>query len=99
MGAIAATIPGDTPRDQEKNEDCPPDGCPPCSPYPKGTIGYIGPHTDHDHYPYKHHVSLFSVNQNPNTCKCFWNKNNPDAAEYPQSGWVDLNSGFPALSP
>lgn len=75
--------------------------CPACTPYGKGTKGYIGPHTDHDHYPIgRPHLNLFEVNQNPSTCKCFWNKANPDAAAPPpQAGWVDLNSGFPPLSP
>lgn len=75
--------------------------CPACTPYAKGTKGYIGPHTDHDHYPIgRPHLNLFEVNQNPSTCKCFWNKANPDAAAPPpQAGWVDLNSGFPPLSP
>ena len=75
--------------------------CPACTPYAKGTKGYIGPHTDHDHFPIgRPHLNLFEVNQNPSTCKCFWNKANPDvSAPPPQSGWVDLNSGFPPLSP
>jgi RHS repeat-associated protein len=75
--------------------------CPACTPYAKGTKGYIGPHTDHDHFPIgRPHLNLFEVNQNPSTCKCFWNKANPDvAAPPPQAGWVDLNSGFPPLSP
>jgi len=29
----------------------PRESCPPCSPYPNGTIGYLGPHIDHDHHP------------------------------------------------
>ncbi len=62
--------------------------CPACTPYSKGTVGYIGPHTDHDHYPIgRPHLNLFVVNQNPSTCKCFWNKNNPDVAKPPP----DLN--------
>jgi RHS repeat-associated protein len=75
--------------------------CPSCTPYSKGTIGYVGPHTDHDHYPIgRPHLNLFVVNQNPETCKCFWNKNNPDVASPPPTaGWVDLNGVFPPLSP
>jgi len=75
--------------------------CPECSPYKKGTIGYIGPHADHDHYPIgRPHLNLFVVNQNASTCKCFWNKNNPDVAKPPPDlDWVDLNPGFPPLSP
>ena len=93
--AILSTS-GDTVQDQCKDKECPP-----CTPYPKGTIGYLGPHTDHDHYPIgRPHLNLFIVNQNTDTCKCFWNKNNPDAAAPPPApNWVDLNPGFPPLSP
>jgi RHS repeat-associated protein len=75
--------------------------CPPCTPYAAGTIGYIGPHYDHDHYPVgRPHLNLFVVRQRPSDCKCFWNKNDPDVAKPPPSpGWVDLNNGFPPLSP
>ncbi len=75
--------------------------CKPCAPYPADTIGYIGPHTDHSHGKLQDHLNLFKVNQSrPPSCKCFWNKNSPDAvAPPPQPGWVDLNSGFPALTP
>jgi RHS repeat-associated protein len=75
--------------------------CPPCEPYPSGTVGYIGPHNDHDHYPIgRPHLNLFVVNQNPDTCQCYWNKNTPDAAKPPPlPGWKDLNGGFPPLSP
>jgi type VI secretion system secreted protein VgrG len=75
--------------------------CPACSPYPSGTIGYLGPHIDHDHHPVgRPHLNLFSVNQNPQICKCFWNKNIPDAVSPPPlPGWVNLNGGFPPLSP
>ena len=76
--------------------------CPACSPYPAGTVGYIGPHTNHTHYPYKDHYNLSRVLQDPNTCKCYWRKNKPDSAPYPppaDPSWVDLNPGFPVLSP
>jgi RHS repeat-associated protein len=75
--------------------------CPPCSPYVAGTIGYLGPHNDHDHYPIgRPHLNLLVVRQRPGDCKCFWNTNNPDVASPPPlPGWVDLNNGFPALSP
>jgi hypothetical protein len=78
-----------------------PKKCPPCTPYPAGTIGYLGPHTDHDHYPVgRPHLNLRVVNQDPESCKCFWNKNKPDvAAPPPKPEWVNLNNGFPALSP
>jgi RHS repeat-associated protein len=82
-------------------EVCKDETCVACSPYPKGTIGYLGPHTDHDHFPIgRPHLNLFVVNQNPKTCKCFWNKAEPDvAAPPPQAGWVNLNGGFPPLTP
>jgi RHS repeat-associated protein len=75
--------------------------CAPCSPHLQGTIGYLGPHTDHDHFPVgRPHLNLFVVNQNPRTCKCFWNKSQPDVASPPpQPSWVDLNGGFPLLTP
>jgi RHS repeat-associated protein len=80
--------------------------CPPCTPYAEGTIGYLGPHTDHDHFNKKlgrylnPHLNLFEVNQNKADCHCRWNKSKLDSAEPPPlPGWVDLNNGFPALSP
>jgi RHS repeat-associated protein len=79
--------------------------CPACSPYAAGTIGYLGPHND-DHYSKYHgmnlnpHLNLWVVNQNKSDCKCYWNKNWPDAAPPPPAdNWVDLNGGFPALTP
>jgi RHS repeat-associated protein len=74
--------------------------CPPCSPYKAGTMGYIGPHADHDHFPVgRPHLNLFVVNQRSD-CKCFWNKASPDVARPPPApDWVDLNNGFPPLSP
>lgn len=72
--------------------------CTPCSPYPAGTIGFIGPHTDHAHMGLVPHLNLFRVNQSPSDCSCHWNKNNPDyAAPPPPPDWVDLNPGFPTL--
>jgi hypothetical protein len=75
--------------------------CPVCTPYPAGTIGYIGPHMDHDHFPIgRPHLNLFVVRQRSSDCKCFWNKNSPDVAKPPPAPtWVDLNSDFPPLSP
>jgi hypothetical protein len=78
--------------------------CPPCTPHSAGTIGYIGPHYDHGHHPVNGpHVNLFQVNQRPD-CKCFWNKVGGPAGvapvpPAPLPGWVDLNAGFPVLSP
>lgn len=85
-----------------KDDTCPDTKtCPACTPYPEWTIGYLGPHTDHDHWPIgRPHLNLFRVNQNKTTCKCFWNKNYPDVVSPPPSpNWVDLNNGFPPLSP
>ena len=77
--------------------------CPACSPHPAGTVGYIGPHYDHDHWPVgRPHLNLFVVNQNPNDCKCRWNKRTKpgDVAPLPPDpAWVDLNGGFPVLTP
>lgn len=75
--------------------------CPPCKPYKAGTIGYIGPHTNHDHHPVgRPHLHLYKVNQNSKTCRCFWNKNSPGAVAPPaHRSWVNLNAGFPQLTP
>jgi RHS repeat-associated protein len=101
MGGMALAAILSTPGDATKPEQCTDNSCPPCTPYATGTIGYIGPHTDHDHFPIgRPHLNLFQVNQNPKNCKCFWNKATPDAAAPPpQPGWVNLNGGFPPLSP
>jgi RHS repeat-associated protein len=101
MGGVALAAILSTPGDTAKPERCADNSCPPCTPYAKGTIGYIGPHADHDHFPVgRPHLNLFQVNQNPKNCKCFWNKATPDAvAPPPQPGWVNLNGGFPPLSP
>jgi len=73
--------------------------CPPCSPYPVGTIGYIGPHNDHSHYPFgRGHLNTFTVNQRKSDCKCYWNNSGP-AWPPPSPGWINLNGGFPVLSP
>lgn len=79
--------------------------CPPCTPYAEGTIGYLGPHAD-NHFNKQlgrylnPHLNLFEVNQNKADCKCRWNKSKLDSAEPPPlPGWVDLNNGFPPLSP
>ena len=87
--------------DTTKTEQCTDSSCPPCTPYVNGTIGYIGPHTDHDHFPIgRPHLNLFQVNQNPKDCKCHWNRATPDyAPPPPQPAWVNLNGGFPPLSP
>ena len=86
-------------------ESCKDKTCLPCTPYAEGTIGYLGPHTD-DHFNKKlgrnlnPHLNLFEVNQNKADCKCRWNKSKLDSVDPPpQPGWVNLNNGFPALSP
>ncbi|MEQ1581470.1 MAG: RHS repeat-associated core domain-containing protein [Steroidobacteraceae bacterium] len=79
--------------------------CPPCTPYAAGTIGYLGPHNG-NHFSKIHqrflnpHLNLFIVRQNRD-CKCFWNDNSPmDSAEPPpHPDWINLNNGFPPLSP
>lgn len=77
--------------------------CPACSPYPVGTVGYIGPHYDHDHWPVgRPHLNLYVVNQNPNDCKCRWNKRAKPGDVVPlppDPAWVDLNGDFPVLTP
>ncbi len=86
-------------------EVCKDKACPPCTPYAEGAIGYLGPHAD-NHFNkslgryLNPHLNLFEVNQNKADCKCRWNKSKLDSAEPPPlPGWVDLNNGFPALSP
>ncbi|MBI3408315.1 MAG: hypothetical protein HY040_08160, partial [Planctomycetes bacterium] len=54
--------------------------CPPCKPYAAGTHAYethrvppLGDSTPH--YPWPgDHIHWWVVNQNPNTCKCYWNR-------------------------
>lgn len=79
-------------------------GCQPCTPYPAGTIGYIGPHYD-NHYSKYHgmylnpHLNLYFVTQDKE-CTCRWKKAWPDAVPPPAPlNWVDLNGGFPPLFP
>ena len=68
-------------------------GCPECKPYPVGTIGYQSD-SGHTHYPSGDpHLHLFQVSQNPKTCKCFWNKADPDSANPPPDPkWVNLGT-------
>lgn len=87
-------------------ESCRDHNCPPCTPYGAGTIGYQGPHTTHEHFSkvlgryLNPHLHLYIVRQNTKTCKCFWNDAKPDAVEPPADpDWVNLNGGFPPLSP
>ena len=56
-------------------------------------------HADHLGRP---HLNLFVVNQNPNDCRYRWNKRTKpgDVAPLPPDpAWVDLNGGFPVLTP
>jgi RHS repeat-associated protein len=65
LGGVALTIAGDTPRCNEK--------CPPCEPYPVGTLGYQGPEVhSRGRYAGKSHYHLFIVEQIPSTCQCIW---------------------------
>lgn len=56
--------------------------CPPCKPYPVGTIGYIGPRIVQRWADGTRnnggigigiqHFKVFAVQQNPNDCTCRW---------------------------
>ena len=91
---------------QEIQEYCA--SCPPCSPYPAGTIGYREDnHTTNAPGIGANHLNLYVVRQNRD-CKCFWNANNPYHVNPPPlAGWVLLPSTgrygprnvFPPLSP
>ena len=99
--ALPAILP-QIPEKKTSPNTCPARGlCPPCTPHPAATVGYIGPHYDHDHWPIgRPHLNLFQVNQDPVSCRCKWNKAKPSvAAPPPLPDWVDLNGGFPVLKP
>jgi RHS repeat-associated protein len=82
--------------------------CPPCSPYPAGSIGYRS-----DHHPVSiqgigdFHLNLYKVHQNPKTCECFIRRNKPYHVNPPaQPDWFLLPSqgrgprdGFPNVNP
>jgi RHS repeat-associated protein len=75
--------------------------CPPCSPYPAGTVGFARLDTTHTHYPVMGpHLHLRVVRQRPPPdCACFWNDNNPKVASPPPlPNWVDLTKGEPPLT-
>lgn len=87
--------------------ECKRSKCPPCTPYPEGTVGYKGPHTNHDHYPIKApnpHLNISIVRQHkagPKKCKCYWERWKLGITPPPLPGWVDCNSygtGWPAFS-
>jgi RHS repeat-associated protein len=83
--------------------------CPACSPYNAGTIGYRWDnHATNAPGVGSDHLNLYIVNQNPTTCKCFWNANDPYHVNPPPNpSWVFLPStgrygsrtSFPPLSP
>jgi hypothetical protein len=85
--------------------------CPPCTPYPKGTIGYREDyHSTNAPGVGYHHLNLYQVNQNPGTCKCFWNPGakgygyhanppaEPDWVPLPSTGRGGDRDVFPPLS-
>ena len=73
VGVVAMSIPSDTPKDDTDKKTCSSDNCPPCSPYPVGTIGYQGSEvhkTGRD--AGMSHFHLFEVQQIRTTCECIW---------------------------
>jgi RHS repeat-associated protein len=66
----------------------PDDPCPPCQPYPVGTIGWQGPKTSIDGIDGtrsgtgREHYILFEVQQNPKTCQCRWQENKKIAGHH-----------------
>jgi RHS repeat-associated protein len=86
----------------DEGEQC--SSCPPCTPYPAGTIGYRLDR-GHTHFPAGDpHLNLYTVNQAPN-CKCRWNAGSTVGKAVdppPMLGWVDISPyrpGLPPLSP
>lgn len=80
----AVPIPNNPPKD----EQCDKDSCPPCTPYPVGTIGYQGPKTSTRGIhgtragTGEEHYILFEVQQNPQTCQCRWQENKKVAGHH-----------------
>ncbi|WP_212749466.1 hypothetical protein [Acinetobacter bohemicus] len=84
-----------------KDEQCERDSCPPCVPYPVGSLGYIGPKisqigTDAGNPHYK----IFQVLQNPKTCSCIWQQRNQIAGHHYSyqpnvSMAINLNHKYP----
>ncbi|MDP5890042.1 hypothetical protein P3848_20675, partial [Pseudomonas aeruginosa] len=83
---LVASISGATPQADSytKEQNCPKD-CPPCKTIsgriiPVGTLGYrpldIIPDDEMQHGVYGSHHNMFVANQNPNNCRCFWQKKN-----------------------
>jgi RHS repeat-associated protein len=78
--------------------------CPACTPYAVGTVGYLGPHKTKPSAPpgapRPDHYNLFVVNQQKAPgCHCFWNRYPPHYWKTQGPATVNLNSGFPTLSP
>ena len=73
-------------------------GCPPCSPYPVGTLGYQGPEAHlRGTFAGREHYHIFEVQQNPNDCKCRWQKGSKSVWGHQYFGdinpsWINLNS-------
>jgi type VI secretion system secreted protein VgrG len=54
-------------------ELCESKSCPPCTPYPVGTIGYQGPEVGtKGRDAGVPHYWLYEVQQKPSNCECFW---------------------------
>lgn len=72
--------------------------CPPCTPYPVGTIGYQGPESHKTgQFANQSHYHIFIVNQNPNDCVCRWNNAPKKSYGHQYFGtinltWINLNS-------
>ena len=67
-------------------------GCPPCDP-PGGTQCYET-HSGHPHNGWDPHSHIWQQNQNPNTCKCFWNRGGGTggATQFPPAGMSECSS-------
>lgn len=76
------------PNNPPKDEQCDKESCPPCVPYPVGTIGYQGPKTSTRGIhgtragTGEEHYILFEVQQNPQTCQCRWQENKKVAGHH-----------------
>jgi RHS repeat-associated protein len=76
----------------KKCDKCKKKECPPCTP-PVGTIGYrwdkVPPSKPHKPIA-GDHLNLYLMNQNAETCECFWNRLKWAVAPPPQPGWVPM---------
>lgn len=95
---ITPPIPLPIPNNPPKEEPCDKDSCPPCAPYPVGTIGYQGPESHKTgQFANQSHYHIFVVNQNPNDCTCRWNNASKKVYGHQYFGlknlnWINLNS-------